>query len=182
MDQTAHDQRAHIDGCGPGFLRFWENWSALPKTGYVPRLKDYLDNADPRLQPAVVIMDYFPAGHMEVRLAGTGIVDVMGEITHATEKDIYQPSIQQQAFKQGWKALSHPCGFTLRRTFRDSAGRQASASALVLPVETASDRKSVVTYNGFPKFGPETFDDQIIQAIIAFSDLTWVDIGAGVPE
>lgn len=181
MAQAPDDQRAHIDRCGPGFLRFWDNWSALPKTGHLPQLKDYLDNADPRLQPAVVIMDYFPAGHMEVRLAGTGIVDVMGEITRATEKDIYQPSIQEQAFKQGWKALNHPCGFTLKRTFRDAAGRQASAYALVLPVEAASDRKTVITYNGFPKFGAETFNDEIIQAIIEFSDLTWINIGAGIP-
>lgn len=182
MDQVSDDQRARIDRCGPGFLRFWDNWSALPKMGHVPRLKDYLDKADPRLQPAVVIMDYFPAGHMEVRLAGTGIVDVMGEITHATEKDIYQQSIQEQAFNQGWKALNHPCGFTLNRTFRDSAGRQASAFGLLLPVETSPDRKTVVSYNGFPEFGAAAFDDDIIRAIIAFSDLEWLDIGAGIPR
>lgn len=182
MEPALQDQREHIDSCGPGFLRFWSGWLALPKKGHVPLIKSYLDNVDPRLQPGVVIMDFVPPAQMEVRLAGTGIVDVFGEITRATQDDIYQSSIKEQAYTQGVKAASHPCGYTIKRTFKDAIGRQASAFALILPLETTSDRKTVVSYNGFPTFGDDAFDDEVIQAIIGFSELTWLDIGAGVPE
>lgn len=182
MEQGLNDQSSYIDDCGPGFLRFWNGWCDLPKQDYIPNLKDYLDNVDPRLQPGVVIMDFVPPTHMEVRLAGTGIVRVFGEITRATEEDIYQPSIKEQAYKQGVKAASHPCGFTIKRTFKDAIGRRANAFALILPLRTTPDRETVVSYNGFPEFEGEPFDDELIQAIIGFSDLTWIDIGAGVPK
>jgi len=119
---------------------------------------------------------------MEVRLAGTGIVRVFGEITKATEEDIYQPSIKEQAYKQGVKAATHPCGFTVKRTFKDAIGRKASAYALILPARTTPDRATVVSYNGFPQFSDDPLDDEAIQAIIGFSNLTWIDIGVGVPE
>lgn len=168
--------------CGSGFLRFWDHWCALPKAGLIPQLKDYLDNVEPKVQPGIVIMDFMPSGKMAVRLAGTGIVEVFGEITNATADDIYQPSVKVAAFKQGWAAASHPCGFTIKRTFKDVAGRQGSARAFILPVETTSDRKTVVSYNGIPTFGGDDINDEIIQAIVGFEDLRWIDIGAGVPS
>lgn len=182
MDDRNENQRDHIASCGSGFLRFWDHWTALPKTNLVPVLEGYLDNVEPKVQPGVVMMDFMPNGTMKVRLAGTGIVDVIGEITHATADDIYHESVKGVAFTQGWKALSHPCGFTVNRTFKDVTGRKGSANALVLPIETTPDRKTAVSYNGIPTFGANQADNEVIQAIIGFKDLRWIDIGAGVPS
>ena len=175
------DARTFLQGIGPDFVSFWDNWHALPRSGPVPSLSDYLDHADPKIQPYLVIMDYIPPHHMRVRLAGTAIVAVFGEITGWTENQVFDPVISKQVFQNGWIMASHPAGLCVKRTSKDSTGRKGESYGMALPVQTTPDIRTVVSYNRIPKFNWSAMGNERIQAITGFGEAQWLDIGAGVP-
>lgn len=176
------NQEEHLKSLGPEFLEFMELWSSLLKTVYIPRLSDYLDNVVPRLQPNVVVMDLSSPTQMRIRLAGTAVVDTVGEITNSDADDLYLPAVKSDALGQAWIAANHPCGYTVERVFRTTTGMSDSGSALLLPIKTTPDMKSVVIYNEVPAFGNAKLADDAVQTVIAYNDLKWIDIGAGTPD
>jgi len=174
-------QRDFIASLGHSFLNFWDYWSSLPRVGLVPLLRDYLDNVDPALQPNVIIMDLMSPSDINIRLAGTAVVASVGEITNSNADEIYERAVKSRALEQAWAAANHPCGYTVLRTYRTLSGLRDTGRAFLLPVETTSDRKSVVIYNGIPDFDEATFEEKLIQTVIDYYDLDWIDIGAGTP-
>lgn len=176
------DQREFIEGLGHQYLDFWNFWSSLPRRAFVPQLRDYLDSVEPELQPNVVIMDLMSPTDINIRLAGTAVVDTVGEITNSDADQLYVQAVKTRALQQAWAAANHPCGYTVLRTYKTISGMRDIGRALLLPIETTSDRKSVVIYNGIPTFGNAKLKGDSVQTVIDYQELEWIDIGAGTPS
>lgn len=167
------DQKEHIASLGPDFLEFFENWMSLPKTNYVPDIKSYLENAVPKLQPDVVIMEQHSPSETTIRFAGA----------NTNVDQVYVPSVKSHALELVWAASNHPCGYFVERVFETEAGLQGVGITLLLPIHTTSDAKSIVLYNGTHTFGDEKLDDVSGQTtIVDYRNIEWIDIGAGIPE
>ena len=175
------NQRDFIEGLGDEFLDFWDHWTSLPKKSLIPQLRDYLDSAKPAVQPHIVIMDLASPSDINIRLAGTAVVNTVGEITNSDADELYVQAVKTRALKQAWTAASHPCGYTVLRTYKTVSGLQDTGRALLLPIEITSDRKSVVIYNGTPTFGGVKLQSDSVQTVIDYRELEWIDIGAGTP-
>jgi hypothetical protein len=178
-------QTDHIAAFGSEFAAFWAHWTALPRTGGLPHIRDYLDSAVPRLQPNVSMMDCLSATAMRVRHMGTAVAEVTGELTGKSSEALYAQNIRAIATQTAWTAASHPCGYTVKRTLTTQKGLAMDMHGLVLPILTDTpDYLCLVAYNDILSFNRniKRADLPGFKTVIGFSDVTWLDIGAGVPD
>lgn len=177
------DQRDLIAALGKDFLQFWDYWYSLPKIDCVPSIAEYLDTAPAHIQPNVSMMDTLSATEMRVRLMGTEVVQVTGEFTGSDGAELYDESILEQAANTVWKAATFPCGYIVSRVLNTKSGLQIDMNGLVLPLSTKTlGCKTVVAFNGMSKSTKATVLDKGFQTVHAFGAVTWIDIGAGVPD
>lgn len=168
---------------GPDFEAFWTYWSALPMTDSVPDLGDYLDHAPPSLQPNVILTDVSSPEVMTIRLTGTALADLVGEMTGSHAERIYQGEARRKAIEVAWQAANHPCGYTVRRKVRSRSGRLFISNGLVLPLRTKTPgSKTLAGYNELPLADSGIAQEGQIQQVQEFGETTWIDIGAGVPD
>lgn len=171
-----------VTALGPDFVAFWHYWSGLPKKNSVPHLSDYLDHVPPDLQPNVVLTDISSATDMSIRLAGTALVEMVGEMTGSHAERIYQGEARQKAIEAAWRAVNHPCGYTVLRRVRSKSGRLFVSNGVVLPLRTNTvGSKTLAGYNQLPEAESAIAQEGQIQTVLEFGDTTWLDIGAGVP-
>lgn len=172
-----------VQALGPDVDAFFQYWWGLPKEGHVPHLSDYLDHAPPDLQPNVVLTDVSSATDMSIRLTGTALAAMVGEMTGSHAERIYQGEAREKAIKTGWCAANHPCGYTVARRVRSKSGLMFVSKGVVLPLRTNTPgSKTLAGYNQLPKEDTAIAQEGQIQAVQEFGDSTWVDIGAGVPD
>lgn len=172
-----------ITELGPDFVAFWHYWSGLPVKESIPHLSDYLDNAPPALQPNVVLMDVSSPTDMSIRLTGTALAEMVGEMTGSHAERIYQGEARQKAIATAWRAVNHPCGYTVLRRVRSKSGRMFISSGIVLPLSTnTAGSKTLAGYNQLPTAESGIAQEGQIQAVQEFGETTWLDIGAGIPD
>ncbi|MDX2223938.1 MAG: PAS domain-containing protein, partial [Rhodospirillaceae bacterium] len=127
---------------------FFGYWNSLPKDHGLPRLPDYLNRAPHDLQPTVAIVDIYTPTDLRVRLFGTALVDLIAtELTGKAALSIYAPESHRFASSMAWQAVSQPCGYLCKRTFRSFSGAIITAPGIALPVRTdRSDCKTVINF------------------------------------
>lgn len=178
------DHAAHIGRLGPAFLEFWKYWDSLKKTNHVPQLSDYLDRAPTTLQPNVVAMDLHAEDGLRVRLLGTAIADVIGEMTGSAARTLYNNQTRSTAIHMARTAMDHPCGYVAKRMLMSKQRHLFETFGLVLPVHTQtsdSDLGTVISYTELPSKTSGLAQDDQIEAVQDLADRQWIDIGAGVP-
>jgi hypothetical protein len=177
------DQIQLIENLGPAFVEFWDYWSSLPKTDHIPQFADYVDNVPPHLQPKVSMMDTMSPTHMRVRHMGTEVVQVTGEFTGSDGQELYNKAIIEKAAKTVWTAAAFPCGYIIPRVLSTKNGLQVDMTGLVLPLATkTAGCKTVVAYNHISEKTKSVKIDKGLKTVQGYGDVTWVDIGAGVPS
>lgn len=181
MSESSPAPKPVVD-LGADFVAFWAYWSTLSKNNLVPHLRDYLDHAPPALQPNVVLIDVSSPTEMTIRLAGTALVEMVGEMTGSGAERIYQGRARNVAIEAAWTAANHPCGYTIRRTVRSKSGRLFVSNGLVLPLHTeTAGSKTVAGYNELPRADTGFAQEGKIEQVQEVGAITWFDIGAGVP-
>jgi hypothetical protein len=164
---------------------FFAYWNSLAKDGGLPRLPDYLNRAPHDLQPTVAIVDVYTPTDLRVRLFGTALVDLIAtELTGKAALSIYAPESHRTASAMAWRAVSQPCGYLCKRTFRSFSGTIITAPGIALPVRTdRSDCKTVINFTNLDQatstlgLGHARFD--MVQAL---ERVAWIDLGFGVPS
>ncbi|NKB45655.1 MAG: PAS domain-containing protein [Alphaproteobacteria bacterium] len=173
---------ARVVDLGPSFVAFWDYWAALSKSSLVPHLRDYLDHAPPDLQPNVVLTDVSSPNEMTIRLTGTALADVVGEMTGSHAERIYQGEARRAAIAAAWSAASLPCGYIIRRTVRSRSGMLFVSNGLVLPLLTdTAGSKTLAGYNELPQADTGFAREGQIEQVQEVDAPVWLDIGAGVP-
>src|SRR5687767_5549701 len=89
---------------------FIDHWSRLPRTGTVPMLADFLDQADPRFAPWTIVVDLRGGGFLPIRLMGTR-VDTFGEHTSHDFLGVMPPHVGQTVWKAHQQMTLVPCGW-----------------------------------------------------------------------
>ncbi|PHX99520.1 MAG: hypothetical protein CK529_08690 [Rhodospirillaceae bacterium] len=71
-----------------------------------------LDRAEPKLQPAVALVDVEPPETLTVRLFGTKREAAFGQnITRANTLDFYPPNLRAAVFARAMCVVAHPVGW-----------------------------------------------------------------------
>ena len=127
-------------------------------------------------------MDIPSSTQMTVRLAGTAVVDAFGEIKGSHAEELYRDQPRKIAIATAWSAVSHPCGYVVKRVFRNQNGLIKDGGGIVLPLATNTNgSKSVIGYNVIPNESSEIAAERQIEAVQDFQESWWIDIGAGCP-
>ena len=166
-----------------GFYEFWAYWEALPKDGLVPHLEDYFSNAPTSLQPGMLILDILSPEDVSVRLAGTAVVEAVGELTGTDAAAVYSPEARKIMIGRSWTAVNHPCGYIHTRVYRNVDGLKLVSPGMGLPIRTSNpDLKTVMVFNDEARIGDPiglADDDGVVQT---HGKVQWLDIGAGTPD
>lgn len=171
------------DNNRPQFLAFWRYWNGLPKDELIPALQDYFDNAPPRLQPGLLILDILSPTEVSVRLAGTAVVDAVGELTGKQEDAVYSKDTLTRMIGRSWTAVSHPCGYIHTRFYRNKDGLKLVSPGMGLPIRTPDpDLKTVMVFNDEASIGDPVGMADADGVVQTFGKVSWIDIGAGVPD
>lgn len=158
-----------------------EHWKSVPKTGVLPRLADYLDNASPRFQPDIPIADICADGKVKVRLYGTRRVKIFrSEWTGRNPLDNFAPDAAAKGFETAMTALRHPCGATADCLFDNAAGPQLTSIATILPLQGGSP--DVMSFVHHLRFNDELSKDDEPIFTVGFDNVKYVDISAGLPK
>jgi hypothetical protein len=172
-----------IDSGRKPFMTFWSYWDGLPKVDHLPLLKDYFDHAPPELQPGMLILDVTSPTTISVRLAGTAVVQAVGELTGLNEDKLYADDVRLQMIGRTWTAATHPCGYMHTRFYRNVDGYKMVSPGVGLPIRSSNpDVKTVMVFNDDAAIGDPiglADGDAVVQT---HGKVTWLDIGAGVPE
>jgi len=165
-------------------VQFFERWDSLPKTGLMPRLRDYLDTAPPQLQPNVVIVDVHADGTMIVRLFGTGLESASGLLpTTHNLMTLYGASVRNMAHRLVLTTVSHPVGYVCTRKVVTTKGAVVECPAIGLPVGVDDAHlKCFITYANIAGARASLSPRDSLELVQDITFHQWIDLGAGVPE
>jgi len=160
--------------------RFFEHWKALPRTGKLPHVRDYLDRVQATLQPNVLLLDVKGEADIRVRLIGTRLVDLTGhELTKTNALEIYAPELRAEVGRSCVTMVKHPCGQLSKRTVKTSGGMLLAASSIALPLLV--DGALLGCLAAFTEMHDPVATDETMTVIQRISHRAWIDIGFGVP-
>jgi len=160
---------------------FLEHWRAIPKTGLVPNLGDFLAAPPFKLQSEVSITDVLSPDDMRIRLFGTGLSSLAGhDLTGTDALSNFHVDARAEAQRLIWNSVSRPCGYYFWRYLRRGSV-QTRVISIGLPLRhEQSGRLGLVGFSS-----PASRDVQIVDDESPFvRDMTlirWIDIGGGVP-
>jgi hypothetical protein len=164
-----------------GAARFFDYWNSLPKADLVPDRRAFSPTAIPDLMRAVTILEIWSRDRIEIRLAGTGVCDVMGfDPTGFNMLDLQRAPVRVRYLELVEEQVKRPCG-------RRSVLNARQADGTILRVETISlPMRHVLTghdmllsyFNAIETIG---FGESSYQ-ILAYEDTEWIDVGAGTPD
>jgi hypothetical protein len=157
---------------------FQRHWAAIPKSGLMPSLSDYLDRLNPRIQPWTIIVD-INEDAMPVRLCGTGIAELLGnDFTGRDYLSALNPASRGNVLARDRACATHPCGLRLDLTASTITGRLFLDSVLALPVRRAHDAVCLVRVSSIE----QTTDwRELPMSVLTYRSSQWIDIGAGIP-
>lgn len=150
----------------------------------VPRRQDFDPMKVHRQLPHVYITEWRADHEMEVRLSGTALDDTAGRaLTGSNYFDTVGPK-EMPFFSGVIKAVvKQPCGMKMRRTVTLKDGSAYQLRSLSFPL---ADREGAVRYivgmmNVIRDIPMSTFEEAA-HARSEVHDVTFIDIGAGVPD
>jgi hypothetical protein len=164
----------------PDVQRFIAHWRSLEKVGLVPTLQEFLSHPIPGLQPYVIILDVVSEADLQIRLLGTGLVQLAGrEFTKTNALEIYAPHLKKRVGQACMRMVAHPCGQITERLMNTAGGVTIATTGIALPLRGKNGEiNSIAAYNA-PREPVAAGDPAVVISDISMSE--WVDIGAGVP-
>lgn len=168
----------------PDVVKFYSYWISLPKSGRLPRLSDYFDNAPPDLQPFVGISDVYSQTKQKLRLIGTGLVRLAGnDPTGADLGVLYAQTVRERAYELAWEVVNRPIGYLGIRDVRTTFGRIIHGPSICLPLDNpTSPATAVITYTHVERADASASDDDPMELVQDIQLTHWIDLGAGVPS
>ncbi len=175
-----------LNGLPSELTAFYRTWLNCRHDGVVPTLSAYLDAPSFRLQPYVSIFDLHDDTDVRIRLFGTGLVTLAGQdFTSRSVAPIYSRDDMAQAASTAWHAAGHPAGYTCLRAVKTASGQIIECECICLPLlPPANVPRCMITLlhisDDLPRLVAER--DASLKTISAFRWLSWIDIGAGIPN
>ena len=163
---------------------FLSHWAALPKQGLLPKLSDYLDHAPAHLQPFVAMADVYSPTNLQLRLFGTGLVDLSGRDPTGSGLDVlYAKELQSRMGNVAWEAVSRPAGYLCSRSVRTSLGHVMTCPSIFLPLENHKGAPRIaMTYAHVSSTYREMAHREPADLVQGLVITHWIDLGAGVPD
>jgi hypothetical protein len=165
----------------PFQAEFIDWWKAVPREeagALVPTLSACLDHADSRLAPWCLIVDVEAEHRLPIRLFGTKLAEIFGEITGANYLD-YMPTKLRPEIGQSHRLIcDQPCGRYTHASTVSTGGREVVLGMVSLPVSLRGRIGHVLKLTRVL----DTLDrrDGIAGVRHVFRQ-DWIDLGAGVP-
>jgi hypothetical protein len=159
---------------------FYEHWAKIPKQGLVPRLSDFLDYANPALQPWVMILDV-GVSQMMTRFYGTMMVNLTGSDLTGTDHLAIFPEKQRSAvLARHSLVVTHPCGTRATAHVSTSRGRKLELLGIGLPLIRSNGEGCVARFTQvIQTLG---YGDVAVRSSLTQQIPTFFDIGAGKPN
>lgn len=147
----------------------------------MPHTRDFLTNPDPALISQVYILEVTEQGPL-IRFMGTGLVDLRG--VDLTGK-IFGEGLPDEALRGLSRncrtVVGHPCGLSEVAEFSNAVGRIMRMETVMLPLAVDGGRaERLCTFSYILETSGD--DDLAEMRFQAGNALSWIDIGAGLPE
>lgn len=164
----------------PAIQKFIAHWRSLIKDGLAPSLQDFLGLPNPLFQPFVVLLDVVSSTEVNIRLMGTGVVQLTGqELTKTNSLDMYAPHLRQQAGRNCVAMVKQPCGEMSERLVTKAGGLMTPVSRVALPLVCKTGQGCLVA---FIDARESVGEGQSMSVVHEIRSSEWIDIGAGVPD
>lgn len=161
------------------FLTYWKSLPRVAGT-LTPHLRSLLDCVEPKLQPAIALVDVEPPETLAVRLFGTLREAAFGQnITRANALDFYPAPLRAAVFAHAVCIVTHPVGWLTQRVLTSTQGTTMRFLSLSLPL--AVDSGAAPCIANFGSAIDRQPNEEFPARIHVMSGEEWVDLGAGVP-
>jgi len=159
--------------------KFISHWRFLQNGRIMPDLQDFLGEPLPELQPFVILLDVVSVTEVNIRLMGTGLVQLTGrELTRTNSLDIYAPHLKKSVGVACMTMHTHPCGQISERMVNTASGLVMPATSVALPLTTKKGAGCLAAYTNTRE--PVATGDSMI-VVHDIMSREWIDIGAGTP-
>lgn len=160
--------------------QFFSYWDQLPKHDHLPDRKDFDPVHVAKHMAMVSIMEIRGPRDAHIRLAGTGVRDILGiDMTGQNYFD-YLPdelaTINEAAYGH---LLGRPCGRHGVNRVRTGMGTIIRLELLTLPIRNGTAPKQLIIYNSvLEQLGFDEGEPKLLE----IEGYKWIDLGAGVPD
>lgn len=163
----------------PAIQKFISHWLSLKKDGLVPSIQEFLDRPHPELQPFIALLDVMSEDVVNIRLMGTGIVQLTGrELTKTNVLEIYTPQLRKKVGRACMAMVTKPCGQMTERLVNTASGLVVPATTATLPVLCKSGLGCLAAFTNTRESVATGDTMSVVEDILSTE---WIDIGAGVP-
>jgi len=162
---------------------FLAYWKALPREPgrIIPHLRTLLDQAEPKLQRSIALLDVMPPLMLAVRLFGTEREAVFGQDpTHTNALDSFEPHLREPVFSRVLCVVGQPVGWLNQRGTLSTRGTVYRHLALNLPLAVDSGAAPCIV--NFSTIIDQYPNAKSVPQVNALFGCEWVDIGAGTPS
>jgi hypothetical protein len=159
---------------------FLRHWRAIPRTGLVPRLRDFLDRPNPATQPWTLIFDIMAGDRLPTRLFGSMLVNLVGADLTGTDHLALFPAPQRADFMARHRRLvMQPCGMQSTARAATLKGRNLEMESMALPL--MRDDGSACVARTIRVISVVGQGDRMVSVVPSPPQPRWIDIGAGMP-
>lgn len=166
----------------PDIQAFFDAWNTLRGARMMPTSEEFFDAAPARYMPNCYVVE-ITDDQAVVRFQGSFLLvywqdDYTGREMHEGDRSKYKA----HSLANMQTIVRHPCGQHLSFSFDTSLGIQAIAEHINLPLAVQPGRPPRMICLIWPTEprAPLERVERVVRSI-ARNDLTWIDIGAGVP-
>ena len=136
---------------------FASYWRQLPRLKGVPLRSDFNPAEVSHILPDISIYEFDPAGEINIRLAGTRMVETFGqEITGNNFVDFW-PSEYQDNVKETFKTmLTTPCGLLVKIIGITDSGKETSGYSVGFPLRDNNEECNLLIFYNCGDIFPDT--------------------------
>jgi len=157
---------------------FITHWGSLPRVDTVPKLADFLDQADPRFVPWTVIVDLRGGGFLPIRLMGTRVVDTFGEHTSHDFLGVMPPHMGQAVWQAHQQMMAVPCGWQTQSMVVTTTGREVIVDIMSVPLIIKGSKWCVAKLIHIIE--RLNYREALVK-VIDLHNMRWIDLGSGIP-
>ncbi len=172
----------HLD-LDPLLLEFATYWKGLPKKGLVPDRVDFLPTDIPHLLPHLTIHELLSTDFIQLRLVGTAIENVYGQnMTGKNYLDFIPPSGRVQTSKAIHLSCEHPVAMVFHTKSTTKKGTLLERQSIAFPMRSGEGPPRLIYFCTITTNPRPYADQQREQLVINDVSISFIDIGAGIPD
>lgn len=176
LDTLRHNLGAYWSDDSHSFLA---HWAGLRAFALIPATEKFLDTPLLRLAPQIYIVELIDDVAL-VRLQGTALDERW--TTQLTGRDLHEglpDKVRQRSMANMRRIVAQPCGYLARNVYATSLNRAVTDDLMQLPLGVRAGRPPRVVCLTLMER-----DEDMGETVSSFHTdaLTWLDLGAGVPE